>query len=418
MNLRFYLTMLLSWVMITGTTATLSVSEAGLVMDTLTLPSTVKVRLFTDFQPGYAFFTVDSGLYRISNGTYAALTAARGEMMIITKFQGKIIVKKRNGESITGDTVEIRGSAGNDYFSLQINQVGSNKRSFTGDLKCFDGRESLFLVNTMDIEKYVAGVVKAEGGGSLNKEYYKTQSIIARTYIYKYLNKHALDKFDVCDCTHCQAFNGLISDSLIIDAVRSTDGLVITTPDSVLIISAFHSNCGGETSPSEDAWVTGQSYLKKVFDPWCRNSRNALWEKKISLERWSGYLRMNGNRDTTGPTGFNFIQNTRVADYTTGSFTIPLRILRNDFDLRSTFFSVYAADDSVTLKGRGFGHGVGLCQEGAMVMANNGFTFKQIIEFYYSGVLVMDIKNAVLLPKTGPPVTNKGDLNTRILNPL
>jgi stage II sporulation protein D len=76
---------------------------------------------------------------------------------------------------------------------------------------------------------------------------------------------------------------------------------------------------------------------------------------------------------------------------------MPLRTIRSDLNLRSTFFSVYANSDSVILKGRGYGHGVGLCQEGAMVMASKGFKFKDIINFYYSGVIISDIKNAVNL---------------------
>ena len=67
-------------------------------------------------------------------------------------------------------------------------------------------------------------------------------------------------------------------------------------------------------------------------------------------------------------------------------------------NLRSTFFSVVPEGDSIILKGRGYGHGVGLCQEGAMVMAAKGFNYKQIIDFYYSGVIISDIKNAVILP--------------------
>ena len=71
--------------------------------------------------------------------------------------------------------------------------------------------------------------------------------------------------------------------------------------------------------------------------------------------------------------------------------------MRLDLNLRSTFFSVFASGDSMILKGRGYGHGVGLCQEGAMVMASKGFSYREIINFYYSGVIISDIKNAVAL---------------------
>lgn len=77
---------------------------------------------------------------------------------------------------------------------------------------------------------------------------------------------------------------------------------------------------------------------------------------------------------------------------------MPLRTIRSELDLRSTFFSVVAKGDTIILEGRGYGHGVGLCQEGAMEMAVKGFNYQQIIDFYYFGVLITDIKNAIVLP--------------------
>ena len=255
--------------------------------------------------------------------------------------------------------------------------------------------ETLLLINTFDIEKYIAGIVNAEAGSGRNEEYFKTQAVIARTYTCKYFNKHIIDRYNLCDDTHCQAFNGLTGDSIIINAVRNTKELVITTPDSILIISAFHSNCGGETSPSEYAWVTGQPYLIRVADPYCLNSRNALWERKISLREWTYFLKKNGfSGNIDDPSVFNFNQISRVPDYVAGSFTMPLRIIRTGLDLRSSYFSVSVEGDSLLLKGKGYGHGVGLCQEGAMQMAIRGFTFEEIIKFYYSGVKIIRIEDA------------------------
>jgi stage II sporulation protein D len=76
---------------------------------------------------------------------------------------------------------------------------------------------------------------------------------------------------------------------------------------------------------------------------------------------------------------------------------MPLSTIRSDLNLRSTFFTVIAVGDSIILKGKGYGHGVGLCQEGAMEMAAKGFNYKQIIDFYYFGVLISDISNAVVI---------------------
>jgi stage II sporulation protein D len=217
--------------------------------------------------------------------------------------------------------------------------------------------------------------------------------------MYKYFDKHSSDKYNVCDNTHCQAFNGFSPDTLLNKATLETRGLVILDKDSSLIISAFHSNCGGETSSSDDVWLSGQPYLKSVVDPYCLTSRNATWRKSYPVNEWISYIRKSGyNGNVENPSVFNFMQESRLTDYKTGALKIPLRTIRMDLNLRSTFFSVYAVGDSIILKGRGYGHGVGLCQEGAMEMAARGFNYIQIIDFYYSGVVISDIKNAVALP--------------------
>ena len=126
-------------------------------------------------------------------------------------------------------------------------------------------------------------------------------------------------------------------------------------------------------------------------------------------------MQMHGYQGKTDdPSGFTFIQKTRQLNYRAGTFTVPLNSLRSELNLRSTFFSVVPDGDYVILKGRGYGHGVGLCQEGAMAMAVAGSNYRQIIGFYYSGVIITDIKNAVipLNPQFGAtaPKMNKGGL--------
>jgi stage II sporulation protein D len=360
----------------------------------LLLSSQVNVRLFTEFNPDNAVFSVNSGRYLINNFAGKSIILSEGELALIVRNGDKTFIMKRSGETLSGDSVEIKGETGEDYFSLRVNSGETVKRNYAGNLKCFSDMETLLLINSCDIESYIAGVVRAEGGNGKTEEYFRTQAVIARTYTYKYFNKHSIDRYNLCDDTHCQAFNGIVDDSLILSAVISTRGLVITTPDSMLIISAFHSNCGGETSPSEYAWVTAQNYLERVIDPYCRNSRNATWEQKISLRDWTDFIVKNGYSGITGnPQVFNFNQTSRVADYNAGTFLMPLRTIRTGLGLRSSFFSVVSDGDSLLLKGRGYGHGVGLCQEGAMEMAREGFDFRKIINFYYSGVKIIRIED-------------------------
>jgi stage II sporulation protein D len=362
----------------------------------------VSVRIFSNQSPESALFTVTEGKYEIQAFNGENLSVGKGELVLITRFNGKLAVKTLASKGIYCDSVLLKGTTGNDSFSLRINDNFPVRQFYSGDLECFPDLETLVLINICDLEKYVAGVVKAEGGSGKNIEYFKSQAVIARTYLYKYFDKHITDRYNVCDNTHCQAFNGLSPDTIINNAAMETHGQVILAPDSTLIISAFHSNCGGETVSAEDVWLTSQQYLIGKVDPYCTASRNSIWVTKIGLSEWLNYLKKSGYKGTAEDySRFNFLQRSRLTDYVTGSFAMPLRTIRTDLNLKSTFFSVTVEGDSISLKGRGYGHGVGLCQEGAMAMAQKGFNYKQIIDFYYFGVRIADINQVPPNPPLG-----------------
>ena len=358
----------------------------------------VKIRLFSSQAAESVVFSVTKGEYEINTSISAPFIVSRGEPVSITKYNGMMAVKSRNNSGVVCDSVIITGKKGDDIFSLRISGNDPVRQYYSGDLSCYADMGSMVLINICDIERYIAGVVRAEGGSGKHEEYFKTQAVIARTYMYRYFDKHLSDRYNVCDNTHCQAFNGLSTDSLINAAALETHGLVILAPDSTLIISAFHSNCGGETSFSEDVWLTSQPYLKRVNDPYCLSSRNAQWEQRISINDWVEILRKSGyNGQTDDPDAFSFEQKSRLIEYKTGTFTMPLKTIRAEMDLLSAFFTVVADGDSLLIKGKGYGHGVGLCQEGAMEMATRGFNYQKIIDFYYSGVYISNIKNAAIL---------------------
>jgi stage II sporulation protein D len=358
----------------------------------------VKIRLFAGQTPQSAVFSPIEGKYEVNMFGGEILTVSKGEPVILIRINGKLAVKTRNGKGIICDSLIFTGKTGNDNFSLRINEGSFTKQFYSGDLQCFPDFGTLELINKTDIEKYIAGVVLAEGGTGKNLEFFKAQAIIARTYMYKYFDKHLQDKYNLCDNTHCQVFNGLSPDTLLNEAAIETRGQVILDKDSTLIFSAFHSNCGGETSSSEDVWLSDQPYLKSVSDPYCITSRSATWQKSYTISDWLNYIKKSGyNGNIADPALLNFSQETRLQDYKIKSFSIPLRTIRADLNLKSSFFSVHTIGDSVILKGKGYGHGVGLCQEGAMVMAAKGFNYREIINFYYTGVIISDIKNAVFL---------------------
>ena len=356
----------------------------------------VRVRLFAVLAPESVILTVNNGKYLVESPGIDRINLSGGEMLFISSYKGRVAVNLRNSEGFVCDTLKIRGVTGNDSFSLRTAGPGSLTRIYSGDLHCFYDLENVLFINVCDIEEYLAGVVRAEGGEGRHIEYSKSQALLARTYMYRNLDKHLADNFNLCDDIHCQAYHGMNTDPVITRAVEQTLGQVLTDKNNVLIMSAFHSNCGGETAQPEDVWLSGQPYLIKVKDPYCTASKNATWRKSILLQEWIAYLQENGYRGSTGPPGiFRFTQTTRFYEYRAGSFRMPLNQIRKDHNLRSAFFSVEIEGDSVVMKGRGYGHGVGLCQEGAMTMALNGFNYRQIIDFYFSGVIISDIKNAL-----------------------
>lgn len=272
----------------------------------------------------------------------------------------------------------------------------SKVRTYDGNIEILlTGDNSQFLLlNSVDLENYIAGVVESEGGRGGNLEYYKIQAILCRTYLLAHLNRHIQEGFEVCDDVHCQAYASKATEEDILKAVFATKGLVVVDNNLNLITAAFHSNCGGETCNSEDVWSISKSYLKSVKDTFCTSQSQAYWQRVIPLEDWKVYLQLKQNsskdKNATIITAFNQTAG-RAVYLQDKNFKIPLKNIRSDFQLKSTFFSIEQMGDSVKFKGRGYGHGVGLCQEGAMEMARLKYSYEYILHYYYRDVSLVDV---------------------------
>ncbi len=269
------------------------------------------------------------------------------------------------------------------------------ERTYDGSLEVSLAAGALKLVNTVPLEAYTAGVVQSEAGNHHHAEYYKLQSVSCRTYALSNQRKHLPDGFELCDAVHCQVYHGRSRNDSIIMAVDATKGLVLVDADIRLIHATFHSNCGGETVNAEDVWSKSEPYLRATADTFCLAAPQAIWEKTMGRAEWLGYLkRKHGLGELAGndlQAVLNYDPMCRDLYLGNTASLIPLKQVRADLKLRSTFFSVRTEGDVVYLRGRGFGHGVGLCQEGSMRMARAGRSYTDILHHYYTNVHLVDI---------------------------
>lgn len=307
--------------------------------------------------------------------------------------------------SVNGDFLEVKMLNGSHRTCREFRMTGIDndatykvnpvipvleEREYDGDFVASFDINRILLVNHIQIDRYLAGVVLTEGGPGGLPEYYKTQAILCRTYLLKHINKHSGEGFNLCDDVHCQAYKTRGSQNKrIIKAINETSGLVIVDRSSELITTAYHSNCGGQTSNSDDVWLKYYPYLKSISDPYCSRGNNGKWRETISVEQWLNYIRENGYKgNIANPVSFKFSQPVRKTHYWIDDFSLPLKKIRNDWDLKSSFFNIDLEDNQLVFNGKGYGHGVGLCQEGAMEMAYQGKNYRQIIGFYYQDVKI------------------------------
>jgi stage II sporulation protein D len=358
----------------------------------------ISVRIFSHTKPITFVFTPVTGNYVIIPDEGVTIKVNPGEPVVISKYETRVVFKTLEGVSILADTLRILPCNPDNTFLVRQPTNKESSKTLKGKLKIFLFPGSLMILNFTDIETYLPGAVRAEAGSKGPSEYFRTQAVIARTYVYRHLDRHKLDGYDLCDDVHCQVFSGMITEQVIADACRSTAGLVLVDKDSMLIVSAFHANCGGQTVSSGDVWVTSEPYLISIKDEYCLSGKPVVWERKISEGDWKSFLLSKGIsflRDTiTIPQSGGLT--TRQQYYKINGVSVLAEDIRERFRLKSTFFQVTITGENILIKGNGYGHGVGLCQDGARVMASRGMTYRDITGFYYPGTFIVNVKNAHL----------------------
>ncbi len=355
----------------------------------------LKIKIFSDINVKSFVFASNSGKYNVYSDTVLIITLNKDEALNIMQKNDSIEIKTLSKNLGIFKSIKIIGGENFNYAKIKCVNPSLPLRYYDDDLLISTISNNLIIINDAEIDSYVAGVVECEGGPKANIEFYKTQAIICRTYALENLSRHIFEGYYLCDGVHCQSYKGKsIANNEISKAAYLTTGLVIVDSTLKLITAAFHSNCGGETVASEDVWLTNKSYLRPVKDDFCLKSRNAKWEKLIPFVKWQQYLQSNGFKlnNINDSSIYLFTQQNRKIYYKINNDSILLRKIRLDLNLKSTFFDVTFLNNNIVLKGRGYGHAVGLCQEGAMVMAKLNYSYNDIIKFYYKNTFVVNLR--------------------------
>lgn len=262
------------------------------------------------------------------------------------------------------------------------------------------------VTQTLSLEDYVAGVLRAEGTVESEAEALKALAITVRTYALKNMGRHAKQGYDFCSTTHCQRFVATTSsllDGRVSAAVRATAGQVLLDDHAQPIDAYFGASCGGETANIRDLWgVTPAFYLRGVRDEYCDAGPHANWTDTISHADLLRALQTDsrtdvGNRldqvliskrDETGRAEFITLEGEHRKTVRGWDFKIIVGRVLGWNVLKSSRFEIARSGSNFIFRGSGFGHGLGLCQEGAHVMAARGASYQKILEKYFPGTVV------------------------------
>ncbi len=354
------------------------------------------IKIFSQLKVQSFTFSPEVGIYSVWSNGVEILNTSTIALVKFTYSNDSIEVK--TFENTIGKFKHLKISSNDENRSFRIKLISPDKKlRFYQDNLILD-TESGFLkcINEIELDNYIAGVVQAESGKRSYQEFYKVQAILARTFALSHIQKHATEGFSLCDHTHCQVYFGKSMEFEILKAVLETKNSVVVDDNLNLIEAAFHSNSGGETANSEDVWGSKLSYLRSVKDSFSVRMPNAKWERKMAKEDWLSYLKLKHNYPIQDSSALllaiTFKQDSRKQYLEANNIKVPLKNVRTDLQLKSTFFTIIPVGDSLIFKGRGFGHGVGMCQEGAMRMAKLGYKHQEVINFYYQKTQLIDLR--------------------------
>ena len=354
-------------------------------------------------------------LFASDGATPLALTQA-GEQWVLERDGARVSARRSDSHPVSlRDTLVVaRSTEGGGTIRF-------NGRRYRGELllRATDG--GIMVVNRLPMDDYLRGVVPREIGTSDASDLaaVEAQAVAARSYAYTRLAGPARP-YDLVATVQDQVYGGVTSETGAgNEAVERTAGLVLLYGGRV-VNAPYHANCGGFTAAPEDSWnVESEPYLRRVSDRipgtdryYCDWAPRFRWTRRYSGDQLRASVARYVRGLPGGSGGITRVRNVRVTDVTPvgrvaallvdtdrGSWTLrgnqirqALRLPSGEM-LYSTYFSVDAdvgsgEVKSLTLEGGGNGHGIGMCQSGAIGRARAGQDFRTILATYYPGTTV------------------------------
>lgn len=251
----------------------------------------------------------------------------------------------------------------------------------------------------LPLKDYLWGVLAGEMPASYPKEALKAQVVASYSYLLHRkdsIQGHPDHDFghigDVCDNpAHCKAYLSPAdaaakwgsdwlesSNEVLTEAVGSVLGTAVLY-DGAPANTVFHSISGGKTESAEDVWGAEIPYLQVLDSSWDRQAKEFESEVILSLEEFSQTLK----QEDCALGAATLTEGGSVGSIRIGNQTYSGRELRSLFGLRSTRFTITIQDEQVVFKVLGYGHQVGMSQHGAGVLAEKGYTYQEILAYYY-----------------------------------
>ena len=270
-------------------------------------------------------------------------------------------------------------------------------RLFLGRISVQTKKGRLMVINRLPLETYLLGIVGSEMNPEWPLDALKAQAVAARTYALqrRMMKRYGNRPYDLESTVLSQVYRGAERiRQAVIDAVSLTRGEVLTH-EHRLAEALFHATCGGRTHSSREAFGTELPYLISRKCNWCKAAKRYRWKAEIELQKLEKALRkkklISGRLHSLERKKGQRKLTAMVAGKKVYLSPRAVRVAVGYTEIYSSRFEATTKRGKVRFSGRGFGHGVGMCQWGAHGLSKKGHNYFEILAHYYKGAKVVRI---------------------------